>query len=130
MLVPFIAALAGWGTNWLAIKMTFYPLQYVGRFPFGWQGVVPSHTRKFASGMVDTTIGRMGGLPALAEAVDMDQLKHRFLEKSRPMVAEAVHGLMRERSRVLWENLPAPSKKLVFQVVDAELQKGVDTLMD
>jgi hypothetical protein len=34
LLIPFIAGLAGWGTNWLAIKMTFYPLEYVGRFPF------------------------------------------------------------------------------------------------
>ena len=35
LLIPFIAAAAGWGTNWLAIKMTFYPLEYVGKFPFG-----------------------------------------------------------------------------------------------
>ena len=62
LLIPFIAALAGWSTNWLAIKMTFYPLEYVGRFPFGWRGVVPSRIAKFASGLVDTTIGRIGGL--------------------------------------------------------------------
>jgi hypothetical protein len=67
-LIPFIAAFAGWGTNWLAIKMTFYPLEYVGKFPFGWRGVVPSRIRKFATGMVDTTIGRIGGLPAMVDA--------------------------------------------------------------
>ena len=26
LIIPFIAAFAGWGANWLAIKMTFYPL--------------------------------------------------------------------------------------------------------
>ena len=126
LLIPFIAAAAGWGTNWLAIKMTFYPLQYVGKFPFGWRGVVPSRIRKFATGMVDTTIGRIGGLPAMVEAVDMDEVKTYFLESATPMIAEAVHGLMREQRRVMWENLPAPTKKLVFQVVEMEMREGID----
>jgi uncharacterized membrane protein YheB (UPF0754 family) len=129
-LIPFIAAFAGWGTNWLAIKMTFYPLEYVGKFPFGWRGVVPSRIRKFATGMVDTTIGRIGGLPAMVDALDMEEVKTYFLEAATPMIAEAVHGLMREQQRVLWENLPAPTKKLVFQVVEMEMNEGIDALAD
>jgi uncharacterized membrane protein YheB (UPF0754 family) len=130
LLIPFIAAGAGWGTNWLAIKMTFYPLEYVGRFPFGWRGVVPSRIRKFAAGMVDTTIGRIGGLPAMVEAVDMEAVKRYFLDSATPMIAEAVHGLMRDQQRVLWENLPAPTKNLVFQVVEMEMRSGIDNLAE
>ena len=130
LLIPFIAAAAGWGTNWLAIKMTFYPLEYVGKFPFGWRGVVPSRIRKFATGMVDTTIGRIGGLPAMVDAVDMDQVRTYFLDSATPMIAEAVHSLMREQKRVMWENLPAPTKKLVFQVVEMEMREGYDTLAE
>jgi uncharacterized membrane protein YheB (UPF0754 family) len=130
LLIPFIAAAAGWGTNWLAIKMTFYPLEYVGKFPFGWRGVVPSRIRKFATGMVDTTIGRIGGLPAMVDAIDMNEVKAYFLESATPMIPEAVHGLMREQRRVMWENLPAPTKKLVFQVVEMELREGIDSLTD
>lgn len=130
LLIPFISAAAGWGTNWLAIKMTFYPLQYVGRFPFGWQGVVPARTRKFATGMVDTTIGRIGGLPALVDAVDMEGVKAYFLDAATPMIAEAVNELMREQKRVLWENLPAQSKKLVYQIVEWELREGIDALAE
>ena len=128
LLIPFIAAAAGWGTNWLAIKMTFYPLEYVGKFPFGWRGVVPSRIRKFATGMVDTTIGRIGGLPAMVDAIDMDEVKAYFLDAATPMIAEAVHSLMREQKRVMWENLPAPSKKLVFQVVEMEMREGFDSV--
>ncbi len=127
-LIPFIAAGAGWGTNWLAIKMTFYPLEYVGKFPFGWRGVVPSRIRKFATGMVDTTIGRIGGLPAMVDAIDMDEVKAYFLDSATPMIAEAVHSLMREQRRVMWENLPAPSKKLVFQIVEMEMREGFDSV--
>jgi uncharacterized membrane protein YheB (UPF0754 family) len=130
LLIPFIAAAAGWGTNWLAIKMTFYPLQYVGVYPFGWRGVVPTRTRKFAGGLVDTTIARIGGLPAMIDAVDTDEVKTYFLEAATPMIAEAVHGLMREQKRVMWENLPAPSKKLVFQIVEMELREGIDAVTE
>ena len=28
--IPIIAALIGWSTNWLALKMTFYPLEFWG----------------------------------------------------------------------------------------------------
>jgi len=126
LLIPFIAALAGWGTNWLAIKMTFYPLEYVGKFPFGWRGVVPSRIPKFASGIVDTTIGRIGGLEAILEAIDMEEAKTYLLDAATPMIAEAVHNLMHEQHRVLWENLPAPTKKLVFQVVETEMREGID----
>jgi uncharacterized membrane protein YheB (UPF0754 family) len=35
---------------------------------------------------------------------------------------------MREQKRVMWENLPAPSKKLVFQVVEMEMREGIDDL--
>jgi uncharacterized membrane protein YheB (UPF0754 family) len=130
LLIPFFAAAAGWGTNWLAIKMTFYPIKPIGKFPLVWQGVVPSHIRKFASGLIETTIGRIGGLPAIASAVDMEKTKAHFLETAKPVIAEAVHGLMRDRHRVLWENLPAPSKKLVFMVVEKELHEGVDGLAE
>ncbi len=126
LLIPFIAALAGWGTNWLAIKMTFYPLEYVGKFPFGWRGVVPSRIPKFASGLVDTTVGRIGGLNAIVEAIDMEEAKTYLLDAATPIIPEAVHSLMREQHRVLWENLPAPTKKLVFEVVEAEMREGID----
>jgi uncharacterized membrane protein YheB (UPF0754 family) len=80
--------------------------------------------------MVDTTIGRIGGLPAMVDAVDMEEVKSYFLESATPMIPEAVHGLMREQRRVMWENLPAPTKKLVFQVVEMEMREGIDSLAD
>ena len=45
LLIPFISAIIGWGTNILAIKMTFYPLEFIGfQFgvkPIGWSGFPP-----------------------------------------------------------------------------------------
>ena len=47
--IPVIAGLVGWITNWVAIKLSFYPLEFVGVRPvFGWQGIIPSKARKMA----------------------------------------------------------------------------------
>ncbi len=49
ILVPLISALIGYITNVVAIKMTFYPLEYKGIRPFlGWQGIIPSKAGKMA----------------------------------------------------------------------------------
>ena len=30
LIMPFMSGLVGYGTNWLALKMTFYPLEFFG----------------------------------------------------------------------------------------------------
>ena len=63
LLIPFIAAFVGWFTNWLAVQMIFYPVEYRGlslfRVPevplgfLGWQGIVPCKTRRMSETMVE-----------------------------------------------------------------------------
>ncbi|GMH68206.1 hypothetical protein TrRE_jg7829, partial [Triparma retinervis] len=61
-LIPIIAALVGYITNYLAVQMIFYPVNYIG-LPlwvkdgvplglFGWRGIVPSKTKKMTEAMV------------------------------------------------------------------------------
>jgi len=62
MLIPVIAAIVGWFTNWLAVQMIFYPAKYTGiplivkpEVPLGllgWQGIVPCKTRTMSESMV------------------------------------------------------------------------------
>jgi Protein of unknown function (DUF445) len=64
LLIPVIAALVGWFTNWLAVQMIFYPIQYRGwnfyrpnpENPLGflgWQGIIPCKTRPMTNALVD-----------------------------------------------------------------------------
>lgn len=62
MLIPLIAAIVGWFTNWLAVQMIFYPVKFKGIPIFikpevplgfiGWQGIVPCKTRTMSESMV------------------------------------------------------------------------------
>ncbi|MDH4283032.1 MAG: hypothetical protein OEV36_10300, partial [Myxococcales bacterium] len=49
LLIPLISALVGWFTNVVAIKMMFYPVEFVGIPPnLGWQGVIPANALRLA----------------------------------------------------------------------------------
>ncbi|HEY3467016.1 MAG TPA: DUF445 domain-containing protein, partial [Amycolatopsis sp.] len=40
--IPVVAALIGYGTKLVAIRMMFQPVEFLGIKPFfGWQGIVP-----------------------------------------------------------------------------------------
>lgn len=56
--IPFMSGAVGWFTNWLALEMTFKPIEYRGYDYFrvkdqpwglfGWQGIVPTNAEKMA----------------------------------------------------------------------------------
>ncbi|KAL3922756.1 MAG: hypothetical protein SGILL_002033 [Bacillariaceae sp.] len=62
LLIPVIAAFVGWFTNYLAVQMIFYPIQFRGiplyRRPevplglLGWQGIVPCKTKTMSEALV------------------------------------------------------------------------------
>jgi len=47
-LLPFISALIGWATNWLAIRMLFRPKQPKRILGLNFQGLVPAHQHDIA----------------------------------------------------------------------------------
>ena len=59
MSIPIVAALVAWATNWVAVQMTFYPIEFFGVRPFfGWQGIIPSKAEKMAGILQTAPIGR------------------------------------------------------------------------
>ena len=56
--IPVAAGVVGWFTNWVAIVLTFRPLEFVGVRPWlGWQGIIPMKAERMAGIFVDSTIG-------------------------------------------------------------------------
>ena len=49
LLIPLIAGFIGWFTNWLAVRATLYPVEFVGIPPWlGWQGVIPKNAEEMS----------------------------------------------------------------------------------
>ncbi|GAA3565385.1 DUF445 domain-containing protein [Marinobacter xestospongiae] len=129
--IPVIAALIGWTTNWLAIKMTFYPLEFVGKRPiWGWQGIIPSKARKMAAISVDATISKIGTVQEIFEQIDPKVLAAHILTSVEPRTEEYVDELMLREYPTFWENLPSSARNMVYDRVRKSTPQLVDNLVD
>ncbi len=128
--IPVIAGLVGILTNWLAIKLTFYPINFWGIKPFlGWQGIIPSKARKMAEISVDSTLSRLGSVTEIIQQMNPEIIGKHILSSLEPRLEELVDEIMRKRHRTLWQNLPKPVKHIVYSRVKDELPKVVDNLV-
>lgn len=96
--IPVVAALVGWLTNWVGVKMLFYPIEWRGiplfRWEnqplglFGWQGIVPAKRLAMATKMVDVTISRLLKVSEVFGRLEPD----RMAKLLSPTVSSAVYG--------------------------------------
>ena len=129
--IPVIAALIGWSTNWLAIKMTFYPLEFIGKPPLlGWQGIIPSKARKMAAISVDATISKIGTVREIFQQIDPKVLATHIVHSVEPRIEEYVDEMMLKEYPTFWENLPASARKMVYDRVRKSTPQLVDNLVE
>ena len=58
--MPLVAALIGYVTKLVAIRMMFQPIKFLGIKPFlGWQGIIPRRAEKMAAIAADTLTARL-----------------------------------------------------------------------
>lgn len=129
--IPIIAALIGWTTNWLAIKMTFYPLEFIGKPPLlGWQGIIPSKARKMAAISVDATISKIGTVNEIFQQIDPKVLATHIIYTVDSRIEEYVDEMMLREYPTFWENLPASARNMVYDRVRKSTPLLVDNLVE
>lgn len=129
--IPVIAALIGWTTNWLAIKMTFYPLEFVGQPPLlGWQGIIPSKARKMAAISVDATISKIGTVQEIFQQIDPKVLATHIVNSVDSRIEEYVDEMMLREYPTFWENLPSSARTMVYDRVRKSTPQLVDNLVE
>ena len=129
-LIPIIAGLVGWGTNWLAVVMTFRPLEYVGFRPFpGWQGVIPRKSERMAHICIDRTLERFGDLHAIYERLDPELITGQVLSRVMPRLDEYIDEIMYELHPVLWDNVPMMVRRRIYHWAEKQLPERVEHLI-
>lgn len=129
--IPFVAAVVGWATNWVAIKLTFLPLEFRGVRPFlGWQGIIPSKAGKMAAIFAESTMFRLGTLSEIFRHMDPDRMADHITGVIDPHVEEYTNEVMfYGGSGSLWRALPAAVKSRIYARVREELPNLVHRLM-
>lgn len=130
--IPFVAAFVGWFTNWIAIKMTFWPLEFIGykKLYLGWQGIIPAKAEKMAGITVDNTLAKLASLSEVFEQMEPDRIAEHITRSTLDRVEEYVDEIMHERNAVLWENLPMIVKRRVYARVRAQIPGIMDNLVE
>jgi len=101
-MIPVIAAFVGWLTNWLAVQMIFYPIEWKGipiikRSPesivplglIGWQGIVPCKTRVMSDALVTMVTTQLLSVREVFQRLD-PHVVARLLAPQVPDLAEEV----------------------------------------
>jgi uncharacterized membrane protein YheB (UPF0754 family) len=129
-IIPIVAALTGWGTNWLAVKMTFWPIEFVGIRPvLGWQGIIPRNARKMASIATDSSITRIGTLTDVVRQMEPDAIAAHVLRAADDHLPDLVADMASRQAPRVWANLPEPIRQAVIERARHRLPAVVDSLV-
>jgi len=128
--IPFVAAVVGWATNWVAVKLTFLPLEFVGIRPFlGWQGIIPSKAEKMATTFVDSTMSRLGTLRDVFDGMDPRKIGDHVVRYLERHMDDYTDEVMAESNPVLWETLPSLVKQQAYAGARRGLPRIVRSMM-
>ncbi|MCM0611937.1 hypothetical protein KFJ24_05535 [Marinobacter sediminum] len=128
--VPIVAAAVGWFTNWLAIQMSFYPVQFIGVGFIGWQGVIPRKAEKMAHICIDQTLQHFGDLNAVYRKLEPQKIVEQVISQVTPRLDEYIDEVMYEIQPVLWDNLPLFAKNRIYRWAREQLPSRVEELVE
>ncbi|WP_404362450.1 DUF445 domain-containing protein [Marinobacter sp.] len=128
--VPLMAAVTGWCTNWLAIQMSFHPVQFVGVGWFGWQGVIPRKAEKMAHICIDRTLAQFGDLNAVYHKLEPKRIVEQVISQVNPRLDEYIDEVMYEIQPVLWDNLPNFMRRRIYQWGREQLPSRIESLVE
>jgi len=128
--IPFVAAFIGWITNWIAIQMTFYPIEFVGIRPLlGWQGIIPSKAAKMARIFVDRTMFRLGTLDEVFRYMDPEKIARHVTTVMEGRLQAYTDEIMFYENPRLWQMLPQTVKAAVYERVRLQMPHLVRELL-
>jgi hypothetical protein len=128
--IPFVAGIVGWVTNWAAIQLTFYPVEFVGRRPYlGWQGIIPSKAEKMAATFVDSTMIRLGTLPELFHEMEPDKIAEQINRVIVPRLERYTDEILLRENPTIWSATPALVKGTVYAGVREQFPRTVNRLI-
>ncbi|MGH8432541.1 MAG: hypothetical protein ACREUF_19300 [Solimonas sp.] len=139
--IPIVAAVVTWVHVWMALKLMFYPIDFIGlrsdwprrlgiNFPgFGWQGLIPMKARKMAGIVTDRGILKLGTVQEFMQQMEPDKVATHVVGAVMANIEAYVDEVMLERSPVLWENLPRSIKRRVYRHVREQIPAIMDGMV-
>ena len=129
-LIPWIAGAVGYITNVIALRMTFYPIDFVGcelwRYGdepwglFGWQGIVPSTAAKMAGISMELFTKKLLSISEIFHRIDPAKFSEVMADPTLLMMDQIINEVAVEYMPTVWTKLPKEVKDDVVVTMDSE----------
>jgi uncharacterized membrane protein YheB (UPF0754 family) len=125
--IPIISALIGWGTNYLAFKMIFWPVEFRGFRPLylGWQGIVPKRIHIMAGKACDLITDKLLSVEEVFDRVDPEQVAAELREVIEKLTPRLTQEIMNEIAPAIWNRLPQVVKEPIHEKIVADSPKVI-----
>ncbi|KAB2969095.1 MAG: hypothetical protein F9K18_01870 [Thermoanaerobaculia bacterium] len=128
--IPLSAAVIGWLTNWIAIRMTFHPIRFLGIPPWlGWQGIIPRKAEKMARIFVDSSMKRLGSVPELFAEMEPEAIARHIERVLEPRLRHYTDDVIIASKGEIWERAPRDLRERVYGAVARELPRLVRVVL-
>ena len=150
-IIPWIAGFVGWGTNVLALEMTFKPIDFFGielfrikEQPwglFGWQGIIPTKAEKMASICFELMTTRLLNIREIFNRLKPEKFSEVMEDGVLLLMDEILDEVGMEYMPEVWTKLPQEVRDemvvVAHQASDefltafmTDMQKHVDDILD
>jgi len=128
--MPIVAAVIGYVTKIVAIRMMFEPIEFVGRKPYlGWQGIVPRKAAVMASIACDTMTAKLLKPADIFGKLDPDRIAKEIEKPLLAAVEDITRDVAAQYQPGLWESLPETLRRLIISRIQADSPKLVRQMM-
>lgn len=130
-IIPVTSALVGWSTNWLAIKMMFYPVEFVGKEPYlGWRGIIPANAPRLAGIAVRLMLDKLLSMEQIAGRLDAKRMTEAMEQRLDRLMEEIISEIMQEKAPRVWEMLPLWVKDKIYQEARKDAPETVAAIVE
>lgn len=129
--IPIFAGFIGWFTNWIAIKMTFYPIYFWGykKLKIGWQGIIPANAAKISNKSVDLITQKLISLEEIFERLYVDDITRIITPHINKSTEKVLDNVMKKHYPSLWNNLPKVIKDNIYKRISKDLPITTTSMM-
>ncbi|HZP13920.1 MAG TPA: DUF445 domain-containing protein [Nevskiaceae bacterium] len=128
--MPFVAAIIGYTTKLLAIRMMFQPLEFKGIRPFfGWQGVIPRNAERMASIATDTMLNELVSQQEIISRLDPRRMTKEIEKPLLDSVETIIHEVATSFSPGVWEAMPDLVRNRIIKRIKEDAPNAVSELL-
>ena len=128
--MPFVAAIIGFGTKIVAIRMMFEPIQFIGKKPYlGWQGIVPRNAQRMTEIAVDMMTSKLIRTEEIFARLEPERIAKEIEEPMVAAIEEIARDVAASYSPGLWEAAPEALKRRIIQRIQDDAPEMVRDFM-